>query len=341
MAGVCRAHNVFSLSKGVVARSDFDAGNLANIVETGDFEYDIWTAPDNMGTAYEAKVQPYFYFALTGLPLGTNHLKFRICNPGIHQHSLYKQDMRPVYKSSSTAHRWIRLKRNVRILNTEEEKCVFFEHVSAPNESELSFAFTYPYSYDTLQRDLEAYEAQYISRSSSNEPGLRASIYFLRETLAYSPEGRRIDLITISSNTGRSSDCEPSIPLLFPERTGRRVCAAFPSKEVLFISARVHPGEVPASHTMKGMLDFLLDPDDLRAIELRNRYVLKIIPMLNPDGVYRGRRSLHINTKSDLTSKRAFPLRPIRQQSQQILYEPQRDGASGNIRCSADSERLR
>lgn len=279
---------MFPLSKGVVARSDFDAGNLANIVETGDFEYDIWTAPDNMGTAFEAKVQPYFYFSMMNLPPGTNHLKFKICNPGIHQHSLYKQDMRPVYRSASSSHRWLRLKRNIRVSNTEDEKYVFFEHIPAPNESEISFAFTYPYSYDTLQRDLEVYEAQYKSRASSNELGSRASIYFLREILALSPEGRRIDIITISSNTGKSSDCEPSIPQLFPELTGRRACAAFPSKEVLFISARVHPGEVPASHTMKGILEFLLDPDDPRATELRLRYVFKIVPMLNPDGVYRG-----------------------------------------------------
>eukprot|EP01042_Synura_sphagnicola_P001718 gene1718-2016_t len=46
--------------------------------------------------------------------------------------------------------------------------------------------------------------------------------------------------------------------------------------------------QVPAQHTWKGIHNFLLDEKDLRAKELRKRYVFKIVPMLNPDGVYRG-----------------------------------------------------
>lgn len=263
---------MFPLSKGIIARSDFDSGNLANILETASFEYDIWTAPDNMGTPFEAKVQPYFHFFLAGLPVGVNHLKFRVCNPGIHHHSLYKQDMRPVYKSSVTCHRWMRLKRSVRIICIEEDKCIAFEHITSSNETEIYFAFTYPYSYETLQQDLQAYETS-----------PRSSPYFFRELLTFSPEGRRIDIITISSHNGKSSECEALEP------TYQRASAMFPGKEVLFISARVHPGEVPASHTMKGILDFLLDPEDVRATELRSRYLIKVVPMLNPDGVYRGR----------------------------------------------------
>ena len=58
----------------------------------------------------------------------------------------------------------------------------------------------------------------------------------------------------------------------------------FPDREVIIVSARVHPGEVPAQHTMRGVIDLLMDPNDPRSRALRERFVFKIIPMLNPDG---------------------------------------------------------
>jgi hypothetical protein len=53
------------------------------------------------------------------------------------------------------------------------------------------------------------------------------------------------------------------------------------------ISSRVHPGETNSSLMVKGMIDYLVGPS-LGARLLRDTFVFKIIPMLNPDGVING-----------------------------------------------------
>lgn len=58
-------------------------------------------------------------------------------------------------------------------------------------------------------------------------------------------------------------------------------------RKAIILTARVHPGESNASWMMKGVIDFLVS-DEQKAEFLRNNYVFKIIPMLNPDGVIVG-----------------------------------------------------
>ncbi|CAM9727386.1 unnamed protein product, partial [Choristocarpus tenellus] len=50
---------------------------------------------------------------------------------------------------------------------------------------------------------------------------------------------------------------------------------------------RVHPGETPSQFVIHGVIDFLVG-NSQRARALRNKVMFKIIPMLNPDGVFNG-----------------------------------------------------
>lgn len=93
-------------------------------------------------------------------------------------------------------------------------------------------------------------------------------IYYHRELLIRSYEGRRVDLLTISSFHGITDKREERIQSLFPEFLTPR-CHAFKDKKVIFISSRVHPGETPASFVLNGFLAFLLDRKNVVAQTLR------------------------------------------------------------------------
>ena len=71
-------------------------------------------------------------------------------------------------------------------------------------------------------------------------------------------------------------------------------------KQVIFINARVHPGEPQSSWLMEGILDLLLKApaDDNEKIErsklLKEKFIFKLIPMMNIEGVIFG------NTRTSL-----------------------------------------
>ncbi len=58
-------------------------------------------------------------------------------------------------------------------------------------------------------------------------------------------------------------------------------------RKAVILTCRVHPGESNSSFVMNGVLEYLVS-DDEKAELLRNTFVFKIIPMLNPDGVIVG-----------------------------------------------------
>ena len=119
-----------------------------------------------------------------------------------------------------------------------------------------------------------------------------------------------------SSNSSNVTDVdedsfEETLPDLFPEETNTRPYT-FKNKEIIFVSSRVHPGETCASYVMKGFMDFLLTKDNNQAMILRDKYVFKILPMLNPDGVAEGHyrtdtRGVNLNRVYENPSKEHHP----------------------------------
>lgn len=104
---------------------------------------------------------------------------------------------------------------------------------------------------------------------------------FNRKLLCRTAAGNRVDLITITN------------PFLLPETAEK--------KRGIVITARVHPGETVSSHIMQGIISYLLSSDN-KANSLRNKFVFKVIPMLNPDGVIHGNYRCSL-TGTDLNRK--------------------------------------
>ena len=72
-------------------------------------------------------------------------------------------------------------------------------------------------------------------------------------------------------------------------------------RKAVVLTSRVHPGESNSSYIMQGILDYLIS-DDEGARYLRNNFVFKIVPMLNPDGVIVGNYRCSLMECADVQS---------------------------------------
>ena len=120
----------------------------------------------------------------------------------------------------------------------------------------IYFAHGYPYTYTDLCRHLQVIEADPRKKN-------RVKKRTLCQTLA----GNDCEMLVV---TNFASDAD-SIKM----------------RKGIILTGRVHPGETGGSWMMKGIIDYLTGPT-LNAKILRDNFVFKIVPMLNPDGVING-----------------------------------------------------
>jgi murein tripeptide amidase MpaA len=123
------------------------------------------------------------------------------------------------------------------------------------DEDEVYLAYCYPYTFTDCQKHLEK-----ICKSKNKDRVRRAP-------LCKSLAGNDCDMLIV---TNFKSQAE-----LIAERPA------------VILTSRVHPGESNASWVMEGLIDFLVG-DEFAARDLRDKFVFKIVPMLNPDGVIVG-----------------------------------------------------
>ncbi|CAG0902311.1 unnamed protein product [Darwinula stevensoni] len=273
-------------------------GKTPSVEKRPEFEFNLWTSPDCAGTEFQNKNRTWFCFGLKGGPPGCL-LQLNLMNLN-RQKKLFSQGMSPVFMVLPVQRQWERIPGKTSFENTESAFTVRFQFRMPSMEGAESYiAFTYPHNYAKLEDILLRLDQRYPQPRSLTPPPNPRGIYYFRETLCYSLDGRRVDMMTVTSNDGASNLCEdpfdisvflPSQLLAVPkeEETLLSRPRCFPKKKVVFLTSRVHPGEVQASYVFNGFLKFLLNEKDPRAALLRHQFVFKLIPMLNPDGVVRG-----------------------------------------------------
>ncbi|XP_056260732.1 cytosolic carboxypeptidase-like protein 5 isoform X2 [Seriola aureovittata] len=294
----------------IVFSSKFDSGNLARVekVEKGssspssdtassgsapsgstitpDYEFNVWTQPDCAGTEHENGNRSWFYFSVRGAAPG-KILKINVMNMN-NQRKLYSQGMAPLVRTLPGKNRWERIRDRPTSEIVENQFILSFTHrLLEVRGATTYFSFCYPFSYSECQEMLQQLDESYPNAAKLSPISAPGSVYYHRELLCHSLDGNRVDLLTVTNCNGMHEEREPRLPKLFPDNNTPRP-HRFSSKRVFFLSSRVHPGETPSSFVFNGFLNFILRRDDPRAHALRNMFVFKLIPMLNPDGVVRG-----------------------------------------------------
>ncbi|XP_023566627.1 cytosolic carboxypeptidase 2 isoform X2 [Octodon degus] len=240
--------------------SRFESGNLQKAVRVDTYVYELTLRPD----LYTDRHTQWFYFRVQNTRRGVPY-RFTIVNLS-KPRSLYAAGLRPLLYSQRDASRhgvgWRREGSDIRYFRRGaggEGRPRFALTWTArfPHDRDTCFlAHGYPYTYSDLQRYL---------RAVARDPA-RARVCRLR-ALCRSLAGNPVYLLTVTNPAARP----------------RRAAA----KRAVVLSARVHPGESGGSWVMRGFLDFILggSPD---AQLLRDLFVFKVVPMLNPDGVIVG-----------------------------------------------------
>ncbi|XP_075998169.1 cytosolic carboxypeptidase 4 [Genypterus blacodes] len=268
--------------------SKFECGNLRKAIQVRRYEYDLILNADVNCSQHTQ----WFYFEVSNMEANVPY-RFNVINCE-KSNSQFNYGMQPVLYSVKEAldgrPHWVRSGTEIcyfrnKFCSAQGRKrttfytmtfTVTFKHI----EDVCYLAYHYPYTYSAMTAHLEVLQ-------KSVDP---AKVFFRQQTLCNSLAGNACPLITITA-------C--------PVSRGWKDMHQLRNRPCIVLTARVHPSESNASWVMKGTLEFLCSSDPVAA-SLREAFVFKIIPMLNPDGVINGTHRCDLN-REDLNRQWSKP----------------------------------
>ena len=272
--------------------SKFESGNLQKAIKINDNEYRLLLEHDTETLGYTQ----WYFFSVK--PYKNRHkIRFNITNLMKYE-SLYNEGMKPlVFSHKEYLQKNINWKRNCsevsyfpnsfpRQNGNKNYFTLTFSYTFESSEDIIYFAYSYPYTYTDLFDYINNLQVMHSSIFSYNR---------LCNTLA----GNICPVITITNNLITYNTWPEELIKLNKSTAGRKLLRLRQSKSSeahkekhqkkkgIFITARVHPGESNSSYMVKGLIDFLIG-NTREANSLRKKFIFKIVPMLNPDGVIYG-----------------------------------------------------
>ncbi|OMJ89318.1 hypothetical protein SteCoe_8521 [Stentor coeruleus] len=251
-------------AESLIFDSKFEGGNLDQVVMINSNEYDLYMRPDtNTGSHMH-----WFYFSMRNFQ-NLQAIKFNVVNIS-RSSPLFKAGMRPKGYSFTKVERgessgWEYVGENVtfgtsklnRFLEQGSKKIFFmlsFEYKPVCIEDKVWLATTSPYTFTRLWK---------VIRCIRNDD----SIYHVSH-IKVSTLGKSLSLIDI-----------PMLTITNPHSKLK--------KKIVIAIGRVHPSETVGSWVIEGFFRFIASRCQ-EARKLRDKFIFKVIPMCNPDGVVIG-----------------------------------------------------
>ena len=291
--------------KTLIFESRFESGNLLAAFRTDDEDcYQLYLQNDTNTTGY---IQ-WFFFRVSNTKKGRK-VNFNIINM-LRKTCIYNHGLKIMTYSTTAAAKenlgWHRdcfnsiyYANNLFVYNNNNisKKRVLhslsFDYEFKYDNDTVYFANSIPYFYSSLMKELNKYELD-----DEKYP------FFDRKTLTVTLGGNDLDMFTINSMCDIFNDGPKSI--ITPKsknfnylknqqdknsnntnNTNNNISQVLDPRKAIVIIGRQHPGETVGSYVVKGCIDFLMG-DSEEAKKLREIYVFKIVPMMNPDGALVG-----------------------------------------------------
>ena len=284
----------------LIFESRFESGNLLCAFRTEDENsYQLYLQNDTNTTGY---IQ-WFFFRVSNTKKGRK-VNFNIINM-LRKTCIYNHGLKIMTYSTTAAAKenlgWHRdcynsiyYSNNLYVYNNNNVSkkrnlhSLSFDYEFKYDNDTVYFANCIPYFYSTLMKELNKYELD-----DEKYP------FFYRKTLAVTLGGNDLDMFTINSMydvfkngvtsivTQKSQNYQYFKSQKNNQENINNSSQILDERKAIVIIGRQHPGETVGSYVVQGCIDFLMGNSE-EAKKLRENYVFKIVPMMNPDGVLVG-----------------------------------------------------